>query len=52
MKAQLTAEVEAGDSGLPVQNVAGFASGDGIGIERAGTNEKQTTVGAGQRSLR
>jgi hypothetical protein len=44
VEAQLTADVKAGDSSLPVFSAAGFAAGDGIWIERTGTNEEQTTV--------
>jgi hypothetical protein len=40
----LTAAVKAGDASLPVQSTAGFSTTDGIWIERAGTNEEQTTV--------
>ena len=44
VETQLTADVNAGDASLPVQNTAGFSAADGIWIERAGTNEEQTTV--------
>jgi hypothetical protein len=44
VETQLTADVNAGDGNLPVQSTAGFSAADGIWIERAGTNEEQTTV--------
>jgi hypothetical protein len=44
VETQLTAAVTAGDLSLPVQSTAGFSAADGIWIERAGTNEEQTTV--------
>jgi hypothetical protein len=44
VETQLTATVMAGDTSLPVQNTAGFSAANGIWIERAGTNEEQTTV--------
>src|SRR5712692_885987 len=44
VETQLTADVNAGDSSLPVQSTAGFSAADAIWIERAGTNEEQTTV--------
>src|SRR5713101_2709781 len=34
----------AGDASLPVQSTVGFSGAAGIWIERAGTNEEQTTV--------
>jgi hypothetical protein len=38
---------------LPVSSTAGFATADGIWIERSGTNEEQTTViGVGTGALR
>lgn len=40
----MTATVKAGDASLPVDGTAGFATANGIWIERAGTNEEQTTV--------
>ena len=48
VETQLRANVNAGDITLPVQSSAGFDTGDGIWIERAGRNEEETTViGAG-----
>jgi hypothetical protein len=44
VETQLSAAVKAGDVSLPVSSTAGFATADGIWIERAGTNEEQTTV--------
>ena len=44
VETQLTAAVKAGDVSLPVSSTAGFATADGIWIERSGTNEEQTTV--------
>ncbi len=44
VETQLTADVKAGDSSLPVRSTAGFAAADGIWIERTGTNEEQTRV--------
>jgi len=44
VETQLTADVAADDASLPVSNATGFAAGDGIWIERTGTNEEQTTV--------
>jgi hypothetical protein len=52
VETQLTSDVKAGASSLPVQSTAGFAAGDGIWIEHTGTNEEQTTVaGVGGSSL-
>lgn len=44
VETQLTASVTAGAASLPVQSTTGFSGADGISIERAGTNEEQTTV--------
>ena len=44
VETQLSAAVKAGDVSLPVESTAGFATADGIWIERSGTNEEQTTV--------
>ncbi len=52
VETQLTADVNAGDSSLPVQSTAGFSHADGIRIERTGTNEEQTNVsGVGASAL-
>lgn len=50
VETQLTADVNAGDSSLPVQSTAGFSAADGIWIERTGTNEEQTTVGGAEKA--
>ena len=44
VETRLSAAVKAGDVSLPVGSTAAFATADGIWIERAGTNEEQTTV--------
>jgi hypothetical protein len=44
VETQLSAAVKAGDVSFPVGSTAGFFTSDGIWIERAGTNEEQTTV--------
>jgi hypothetical protein len=44
VETQLSASVSAGDINLPVHSTAGFATADGIWIERTGRNEEQTTV--------
>ncbi len=44
VETQLTADVNAGDSSLPVRSTADFAAADGVWIERTGSNEEQTSV--------